>query len=268
MANATAPPFETIIFEKNDGVASITLNRPDAANGINSTMAKELLTAAINCEDDAEVRAVLITGNGKMFCAGGDLKSLASAGDSIASVIKELATYLHGAITRFAHMNAPVVIAVNGTAAGAGFSLAAAGDMVLSAESAKYTMAYTAAGLSPDGSSSYFLPRLIGMRKTQELMLTNRRLSAQEALEWGVVNRVVANDKLQAEAEALAKQLAQGPTVAFGTVKKLLQCSFNNGLETQLDLEAQSIAAMTQLNDGREGITAFMEKRAPVFKGQ
>ena len=260
--------FETILLEKSDGVAKITLNRPDAANGINLQMAKELLSAAICCDDDSEVRAVLITGTGKMFCAGGDLKSFACAGDSMGSLLQELTVYLHGAITRFARMNAPVIIAVNGTAAGAGFSLAVAGDLVLSAESAKYTMAYTAAGLSPDGSSSYFLPRLIGMRKTQELMLTNRRLSAQEALEWGLINRVVANDELQAEAEALAKKLAKGPTLAFAAVKKLLQLSFNNGLETQLDLEAQSIAAMTKLKDGKEGIAAFMEKRAPEFIGK
>jgi 2-(1,2-epoxy-1,2-dihydrophenyl)acetyl-CoA isomerase len=259
--------LETLLFEKNDGVAKITLNRPDAANGINLAMAKELLNVAIDCDGDPQVRAVLITGAGKMFCAGGDLKSFASAGDAMSSLLKELTVYLHSAISRFARMDAPVVIAVNGTAAGAGFSLAVCGDMVLSAESAKYTMAYTAAGLSPDGSSSYFLPRLIGMRKTQELMLTNRRLTAQEAMDWGAINRVVANDELQKEAQALAQQFANGPTKSFGVVKKLLQTSFNNGLETQLDLEAQNIAAMTKNADGKEGIAAFMEKRAPVFKG-
>lgn len=261
------PHYETLIVEKNNGVAHLTLNRPDAANGINLAMAKELLTAAIDFDSDPDVRAVLISANGKMFCAGGDLKSFASSSDSVGVLLKELTTYLHGAISRFARMDAPVIMAVNGTAAGAGFSLAVAGDMVLAAASAKFTMAYTAAGLSPDGSSSYFLPRLIGMRKTQELMLTNRRLNAEEALQWGAINQVVADDELAAEALKLATQLANGPTKAFGMVKKLLQSSFDNGLETQLDAEAQGIAAMTELNDGKEGIAAFMEKRAPDFKG-
>jgi 2-(1,2-epoxy-1,2-dihydrophenyl)acetyl-CoA isomerase len=259
--------FETIIFEKNDGIAKITLNRPDAANGINLALAKELMTAASDCENDPSVRAVILTGNGKLFSAGGDLKSFASA-TSASGLLKEITFYLHGAVSRLARMNAPVIVAVNGTAAGAGFSLAVAGDIVLAADSAKFTMAYTAAGLSPDGSSTYFLPRLIGLRKTQELMITNRRLSAEEALEWGAINRVVAAKDLQAEAQALAQQLANGPTQAFGAVKQLLQATFNNGLETQMEQEADAIASMTLLSDGQEGISAFIEKRAPVYTGQ
>lgn len=260
--------FETIILEQYEGIAKITLNRPDAANGLNMTMAQELLHAAIHCDEDPLVRAVLITGNGKMFCAGGDLKSFATYGDEIGAKLKQLTTYLHGAISRFARMDAPVIIAVNGTAAGAGFSLAVSGDLVLAAESAKFTMAYTAAGLSPDGSSSYYLPRLIGMRKTQELMLTNRRLSAEEAMQWGAINRVVADDDLQQVAAELAVQLAHGPTLANGAVKKLLHSSFSNGLETQMEDEARYIAAMTKLDDGKEGISAFMEKRKPEFTGK
>jgi 2-(1,2-epoxy-1,2-dihydrophenyl)acetyl-CoA isomerase len=172
------------------------------------------------------------------------------------------------ATSRFSRMRAPLVVAVNGTAAGAGMSLAVSGDLVLAADVAKFTMAYTAAGLSPDGSSSYFLPRLIGLRRTQELMLTNRRLSAQEAFEWGLVNRVVAADDLQQQARALAAQLAQGPTRAFGTVKRLLNESFTGTLETQMELEARGIAAMAGTPDGREGIQAFLEKRKPSFSGR
>ena len=260
--------FDTIILEQYEGVAKITLNRPDAANGINLQMARELLQAAIQCDEDAAVRAVLITAKGKLFCAGGDLKSFAGYGEGIAAKLKELTTYLHAAITRFARMQAPVIIAVNGTSAGAGFSLAVAGDLVLAAESAKFTMAYTAAGLSPDGSSSYYLPRLIGLRKTQELMLTNRRLSAQEAMEWGAITRVIADEDLQAVAAELAVQMANGPTLANGAVKKLLLNSFNHGLETQMEDEARYIAAMAKLADGKEGISAFMEKRKPEFKGK
>lgn len=260
--------FDTLIFDISNGVATITLNRPDAANGINLAMAQELASAAMLCDSDPEVRAVIITANGKFFSAGGDLKSFASSSENISALLKQVTFYLHGAISQFARMEAPVIIAVNGTAAGAGFSLAVAGDLVLSAESAKYTMAYTAAGLSPDGSASYFLPRLIGMRKTQELMITNRRISAQEALEWGAITRIVADNELQTEAKSLAIQIANGPTKAFGCVKKLLLESFDNGLETQLKKEANGIVSMTRYEDGREGVAAFMEKRPANFTGK
>jgi 2-(1,2-epoxy-1,2-dihydrophenyl)acetyl-CoA isomerase len=164
-------------------------------------------------------------------------------------------------------MDAPLVVAVNGTAAGAGFSVAISGDLVLAAESAKFAMAYTAAGLSPDGSSSFFLPRLVGMRRAQELMLTNRRLSAAEALDWGLVSQVVPDAELADTAFALAKQLAAGPTRALGMVKKLLATSFQESLETQMELEARGIAEMAGTADGREGIDAFLSKRAPGFRG-
>lgn len=260
--------YQTLLFAIEDGVATITLNRPDAANGINLLMAQEWADVTTRCDEDRAVRAVLITGSGKMFCAGGDLKSFAGLGAGIGAGLKELTMYLHAGISRLARMDAPVIVAVNGTAAGAGFSLAVAGDLVLAAESAKFTMAYTAAGLSPDGSSSYFLPRLIGLRKTQELMLTNRRLNAQEALEWGLVNRVVADTELLTEAGKLARQLASGPTTAFGTVKKLLLTSLNTQLEAQMESEARGIAQLSGGSDGQEGIRAFVEKRAPVFQGK
>ncbi len=260
--------FETLIFEKQDGLAKITLNRPETANGINIPLAKELMAVASDCHDDESVRAVLLTGMGKRFCAGGDLKSFLESDETVSAQLREVTFNFHGAISRFARMNAPLIIAVNGAAAGAGFSLAVAGDLVIAAEAAKFTMAYTGVGMSPDGSSSYFLPRLIGLRKTQELMLTNRTLTAQEAFEWGLVNKVVANDDVVTEAEALARQLAQGPTNSYGAVKKLLLETFDNGLETQLERETHFIAAMSKFEDGQEGIKAFAEKRAPNFKGK
>jgi 2-(1,2-epoxy-1,2-dihydrophenyl)acetyl-CoA isomerase len=255
-------------FEQKDGVATITLDRPDAANAIDLALGRELMHAAIRCDEDPNVRAVLLTGAGKMFCAGGDLKAFAAHGDALPALLKELTTYLHAATSRFARMAAPLVVAVNGTAAGAGFSLAVSGDLVLIAESAKLAMAYTAAGLSPDGSSTWFLPRLIGMRRTQELMLTNRRLSSAEALDWGLVNRVVPDAELAATAFQLAAELAAGPTQAFGTVKRLLASTFSESLETQMELESRGIAAMARSEDGREGIAAFLGKRAAVFSGR
>ncbi|MBW2665626.1 MAG: enoyl-CoA hydratase/isomerase family protein, partial [Deltaproteobacteria bacterium] len=151
---------------------------------------------------------------------------------------------------------------------GAGTSLVCHADMAIAAESAKFTMAYTAAGLTPDGSSTFFLPRILGRRRTVELMLTNRRLSAAEAAEWGIVNRVVPDDELLDEAEVLAKQLASGPTRAYGGVKKLMVASATNDLETQMDLETDFIAAMTETKDGLEGMNAFLEKRSPDFTGE
>ena len=260
--------FQTLEFSLEDNVAIIRFNRPDAANGLDLTMAKELMAASIACDENDDVRAILLTGNGKMFSAGGDLKSFAEFGDETAAKIKELMVYMHSAIARFARMDAPLVVAVNGTAAGAGFSIACSGDLVYAADSAKFTMAYTAAGLSPDGSASYYLPRLVGLRRAQELMLTNRLLSAEEAKDWGILTDVLTADELEAEALKQAKRLAQGPTKSFGSVKQLLMTSYQQSLETQLELEAQGMGAMARTADGLEGIQAFCEKRKPTFTGK
>ncbi len=260
--------YETLLFDINDQIATITLNRPDAANALNLTMAKELSDVAIICDESEDVRCVVLTGTGKMFCAGGDLSVFAEAGDQASSVVKQMAGDLHMGISRLTRMNAPVIAAVNGTAAGAGFSLAVAADLVVSVESAKYVMAYTNAGLSPDGSSSYFLPRRVGDRRARELMLTNRVLSASEALDWGLVNQVVAEEALSDTVSGLASTISQGPTLAYGQVKSLLNASFDNGLETQMELETRGIASMAGSEDGKEGIKAFLEKRKPSFTGK
>jgi 2-(1,2-epoxy-1,2-dihydrophenyl)acetyl-CoA isomerase len=259
---------ETILLDIDGPVARITLNRPEAANGLTLPMCRELLQASIRCDEDPNVRAIVLTGAGKLFCAGGDLKSLAESGEGVGATLKEMTVYLHGAISRLARGDAPVVLAINGTAAGAGMSLAVAGDLGIASENAKFTLAYTAAGLSPDGSSSFFLPRLIGVRRTQELMLTNRRLSAAEALEWGLVNQVVPETEVLKQADELARTLAQGPTRSFGIVKKLLATSFSESLETQMEFEASGIARSAASEDGQEGIRAFLEKRPPVFRGR
>ena len=179
-----------------------------------------------------------------------------------------MTNYLHGAIARMAKMNAPVVVAVNGTAGGGGLSLAISGDIVISSESAKYTLAYTKAGLSPDASSTFYLPRLIGMRRARELMLTNRMLSAKEAYEIGMIDKVVSDDRLMEVAIKQAQDFASGATQAYGSVKKLLNMSFSNGLETQMDHEGIMISENGSSNDGQEGMLAFSEKRKPEFKGK
>lgn len=261
-------PYTALLFAVRDSIARITLNRPDAANALNVDLARDLMHAALQCDEDPTIRAVIITGTGRMFCAGGDLKSFAVQGENLAYHLKEVTTYLHAAMSRFTRMDAPIVAAVNGTAAGAGMSLACACDLVLAAESARFTMAYTRAGLTPDGSSTYFLPRIVGLKRALELTLTNRLLSAQEACEWGIVTRVVPDTGLLAEADALAAQLASSATGALGAAKRLLHSGWTETLETQMELETRAIAARAYTADGREGITAFLEKRAPKFTGQ
>ena len=255
--------YQTIKFEQAGAIARITLNRPDAANGMNDTMTRELADAARRCDTEA-TKVVVLTGSGRFFCAGGDLKSFASA-PSRGRFIKGVADDLHRAISTFAHMDAVLITAVNGVAAGAGFSIAVTGDLVLAAESASFTMAYTRAGLSPDGSASYYLPRLIGIRKTQELMLTNRTLSAEDASEWGLVTEVVADADLADRANQLADQMAATSRQSNGAVKTLLLGTFKNGIEEQMELEGQLIAAAADSGDGREGVDAFMEKRKAEF---
>ena len=260
--------FENVLYEVRDAVAHVTLNRPNAANAINLPLAQELAQASIEADEDPAVRAVLIKAapGSKMFCAGGDLRSFAGEPDRTPALLKELTMYLHVAIARFARMRAPVVAAINGAAAGAGFSLAVATDLGVCDQSASFTMAYTAAGLTPDGSSTYFLPQILGRRRTLELMMSNRRLSAQEALDWGLVNKVVPDADLAAESEKLAATLAAGPTEAFGTLKKLVLA--DESLETQMELEARGISDAARTEDARGAIQAFLEKKRPVFQGR
>jgi 2-(1,2-epoxy-1,2-dihydrophenyl)acetyl-CoA isomerase len=260
--------YSTLVVEFADGVAEVTLNRPEAANAMNGEFFREFHDAVLRIDADDAVRAVVITGAGRFFAAGGDLKDFAGHGEDMPRYLKWCTTLFHAAVARLNRMNPPVIMAVNGVAAGAGFSLALAGDLALAAESARFTMAYTRAGLTPDGSSSYFLPRLVGLRRAKELTITNRMLSAAEALDWGIVSRVVPDAELMSAARALARELATGPTLAFGAAKRLLDAGVNSTLETAMENEAESIAAMARTSDGRGGIAAFIEKRTPEFNGR
>lgn len=260
--------YQNIKLTIDQGLAHLRLARPKAANAIDMGMATELCHAAISCNENPDVRAILISAEGKMFSAGGDIVSFGAGIDQLPELLKHLTVQLHAAISGFMRGDAPVVIAVGGTAAGAGFSLAMMGDIVLAGSSAKFTMAYTGIGLSPDGSSSWFLPRIVGTRKAAELMLTNRVLSAEEAADWGLVTRTVPDEELLEEAERVARKLAAGPTRAYGKVKELLASSLQESLETQLDHEARGIAAMANTEDGRGGVRAFLAKEKPTFQGK
>jgi len=260
--------YKTLLFDVRDHVAHITLNRPDAANSINDEMGKDLMHAALRCDEDPDIRAVLISGAGKIFSGGGDLKAFLSKGDQLPYHVKEITTYLHAAMSRLTRMDAPLVAAVHGAVAGAGMSIAIACDIVIAAETTRFTVAYTRAGLVPDGSSTYFLPRIVGLKRALELTLTNRIFSAQEALQWGLVTRVVPDNELLAQAKAIAVQLANGPTRAYGVSKRLLHSGWSETLETQMENESQAIANSARTQDAREGITAFLERRSPKYKGK
>jgi 2-(1,2-epoxy-1,2-dihydrophenyl)acetyl-CoA isomerase len=241
------------------------LNRPDIGNAIHLAMAQALLAAAIEIEENDAIRCVLLTGSGRFFCVGGDVRGFADAGDALPASLSESTKYFHDAMSRLARMSKPLVTAINGPTAGAGVGLAILGDLALAARSAHFTLGYTAIGLTPDGGSSWLLPRLIGLRRSQELLLTNRRVIADEALEMGLVTRVIDDDALSGEAMLLAKSLAASATGALGKTRKLLLSSFEATFETQLGSEARTIAEAGATSEGREGIQAFIDKRKPNF---
>jgi 2-(1,2-epoxy-1,2-dihydrophenyl)acetyl-CoA isomerase len=256
--------YPTLTLEVRNRVAFLTLTRTDAMNTLSLQMGKDLMQAALVCEADKSVRAVVLSGEGRAFCAGGDLRGMQEQGEGLEAYLNELTTYLHTAVGLFTKMDAPVIAAVNGTTAGAGVGLVAMADLAIAAQGAKFTLAYTGVGLTPDGSTSYFLPRLIGLKRTAELMLLNRTLSAEEALHWGLINQVVADADLAGEAAKLAERLSLGPKGAYGKVKRLLAAS-SGALETHLTLEGRTIAGQGVSAEGREGVTAFLGKRKPNY---
>lgn len=257
----------SVQLETRGAVALVTLNRPESANTLNLQMAMDLLAAALACARNAAVRAVVLTGAGRNFCFGGDLRAMASRETAGDDYIRELTTYLHAAIAHFTRMDAPVIAAVNGTAAGAGVGLVAMADLALCARGSKFNLAYTNAGLTPDAGTSFLLPRTIGAKRTMELLILNRTLLAQQALDWGLVNEVVADEELLPRALQLAEQLAGGASGAYGATKRLVAASLG-AFESQMILESETIAAHAVSAEGAEGISAFLEKRKPQFPGK
>lgn len=255
---------KTVLVEVRDGVATVTLNRPAGANALNMDMGRDLLEAALRIEGDPAVRAVVVTGAGKHFCFGGDLTGMAQQGAGVGAFLNELTTYIHGAIACFTRMKAPVVAAVNGTAAGGGVGLVCMTDLAIAGRSSRFSLAYTGVGLAPDCSTSFLLPRIVGRRRAIELFLTNRTLSADEALAWGLVNQVVEDAEVLPQAQALAARFAAGPTESYAAVKRLIDAA-DPGLESQMALEGRTIAAQALHPHGQEGVAAFLGKRKPNF---
>jgi 2-(1,2-epoxy-1,2-dihydrophenyl)acetyl-CoA isomerase len=249
---------------REGAVLTITFNRPDVLNAFNKAL-HDHLNAALKEARDPEVRAVVVTGAGRGFCVGQDLTEFQDASGEIAD---RLRTSYHPNVHAVRALEKPVIAAINGPAAGAGLSFACACDIRIAADSAAFIPAFINIGLIPDAGGSFFIGRLLGAARAFEWMSSGRRLSAQEALEWGLVLAVVDADALPARAAELAATLAAMPTRGVGMTKRLFDAAGVNTLDEQLELEAQLQSAATKTEDFREGVTAFLEKRDPEFKGR
>jgi len=254
-----------ILTHHHGSILEITLNRPEAYNALNLDMMVALSDALASAATDESIKGVMITGAGKAFCSGGDLKWISQQAGDAGSTLHRLAPQFHLAITEIRKMGKPVVAAINGIAAGGGFSLALACDFRVMAESAVMRQAYTSSGLSIDGGGSFALPRLVGLAHAMEIAAFDQPISATKALEWGLITKAAPDSEVQMEALAMLDELAKTAIHSFAWSKKLFLESFHNTLETQLELEREGISACARHPEGQEGLKAFVEKRKPIF---
>ncbi len=257
--------YETILYEVNNGIATLTLNRPDVFNAFNEQLSADVNDALKKTARDKTVRVLVITGAGKAFCSGQDLKAIAGAKNR--SLSESLLKRYNPMIRAIRNLPVPVICRLNGVAAGAGCSLALACDMIVASESASLIEVFVNVGLVLDSGSSYFLPRLVGSARAFELSTLGSKVSAQQAFDWGMVNRVVSADLLDEEVNKLAMHYAAAPTKAIALMKKMLNKSFNADLDTMLEYEIYCQEIAGRSNDYKEGVTAFNEKRKPAFSG-
>ncbi|HNR31217.1 MAG TPA: enoyl-CoA hydratase-related protein [Candidatus Hydrogenedentes bacterium] len=255
-----------VVISRDAAIAIITLNRPESYNAFDRPTIQALADALARVVTDDAVEAVILTGAGKAFCAGGNLKAILGLPEGPRAGFHAMAPVFHLAITEMRRTPKPVIAAINGVAAGGGFSLALAADFRVMARSATLRCAYAAAGLCPDGGGTFTLPRLVGAAKALEIMALDETITAARALELGLITRIAEDDRVLEEAKALAGDLAGRSLHAFGWTKRLLHDAFSNTLEHHLELERQGIAACGGHPDGIEGLTAFAEKRRPRFR--
>jgi len=256
---------ELVVLTVVDAVAVVRLNRPSVLNAIDAETALAVLDTFNAIADRDDIRAIVLAGEGRAFCAGGDVSQFRA--DDPEAAVDAIITPLHDALRRLDELPQPSIVAVHGAVAGAGFSLALACDLAVAANTAKFTLAYARIGVSPDGSSTYHLPRIVGLRKAKELALLADTIDAAEALRLGLVNAVVPAEDLEEEAMRLARRLAAGPTAAYGQIRALLTDSIGRDLDGQLEAERAAFKSLTRTGDFREGVAAFLEKRPAHFRG-
>jgi 2-(1,2-epoxy-1,2-dihydrophenyl)acetyl-CoA isomerase len=259
---------DSVLYSVAEGVATITLNRPQVLNALDAQMIVQLRAACERAEQDTAARAVVLRGAGPAFLAGGDVTFFRAHLPRMPALVREGGAELNHAILALRRAPKPVLASVHGAVAGAGVSLTAAADLAIAAEGTKFTVAYSRIGTSPDGGATYFLPRLVGARRALELMLLSDAFDAQTALKLGLVNWATGAEQLGSETEAIARRLALGPTLAFGEIKRLVNASPDQALAAQLAAEIEAFARCAGTRDFTEGVTAFVEKRKPNFKGQ
>lgn len=257
--------YNHIIFSIENGVGKIVLNRPDVLNSFNTGMGAEVQAALDQCDSDKSVRAVLLTGEGRGFCAGQDLEEAMSPNTKIEDIVR---TTYNPIVLKIREIEKPVICAVNGVAAGAGANIAFGCDLTLAASSAKFIQSFIKIGLIPDSGGTYILPRLAGMQRAAAMTMLGDKMTANEAKELGLIYQVVEDDQLMSEATALAEKLARMPTVGLGLTKRGLNHGLKVDLPTQLEFEADIQAAAAASKDYKEGVNAFLEKRAPTFTGE
>jgi len=261
--------YKTIIFEEEDNVATITLNQPTNFNALNFEMGKELVDVLEKCTKNVRVNVLIITGAGKAFCSGGNLKVAKEwSGGNLGDFFRQLTKLLDRVILDIRMMPKPVIASVNGPAAGAGFSLALACDLRIASDKAIFRQAFTSIALVPDCGWTFHLPKLVGLGKASEFIFLDKVISAGEAEKLGLVTQVVPEAKLEEATLEIAKRLARGPSLAFARAKTLLNRASTSSLESQLENERQAIALSGETEDFREALSAFFEKRKPKFQGK
>ncbi len=262
--------YKTIKTNYSKNILTISLNRPKHFNAINLKMAKELYKLSVWCEETSDLRCIIFTGEGdKAFCAGGDVHSFYKQKQNISLHLKEVTHFFHGAISRFSRTNLPIIASINGVAAGGGLSFVGFADLVICSLDATFMSAYSKIGFTPDGSTSFFLPRIIGVRRYKEFVITDRILSANDAFDWNLVNFIIPEkNKLKSETKKLAQNVANGPTLAFGKLKAMLINTFNESLEGQMELETRFLSDSSITLDGKLGVEAFVNKTKPKFVGK
>lgn len=261
--------FQTVKYELKEAIATITFNRPEALNALSLQLTKDL-KAAIEKAVSEKARAVILTGEGRAFCSGGDLREMQTMWQKegrIEAFLEEPLKVLHDVILLIRETPIPFVAAVQGVCAGAGTNFALACDLVFAAENASFNEAFVKIGLSPDCGGSFFLPRAVGEKIAAELMMTGDTVTAEKALQIGLINRVVPAENLGEEAAKMAHKLALAPTASIGRIKQMLNASFSNNLSHQLELEHKLQIESGKGNDFKEGVQSFFEKRAPNFSG-